>query len=115
MEKKVANFKHHYYYQESWAIVNNNPIDLGDYNYLENNPNFMIRSYLEGDLDINDFAKNNRKVIKYIEFCDKKVKEPSKRNFLNWCLFNEFNSWEDCLRTEGLINIRIRKKNCLKT
>src|SRR6185369_12617148 len=98
MEKKVANFKHHYYYQESWAIVNNNPIDLGDYNYLENNPNFMIRSYLEGDLDINDFAKNNRKVIKYIEFCDKKVKEPSKRNFLNWCLFNEFNSWEDCLR-----------------
>ena len=43
----------------------------------------MVGGYLEGDLDIEDFAKNNQKVIKYIEFCDSKVKEASKRNFLN--------------------------------
>jgi len=104
MEKKIASFKHHYYYQESWAIANNAQINLGDYNYLENNPNFMIRGYLGGDLDIEDFAKKNRKVIKYIEFCESRIKKPSKRNFLNWCLFNEFNSWEDCLRTENLVS-----------
>jgi hypothetical protein len=75
----------------------------------------MIKGYLEGDLSIEDFAKNNRKVIKYIEFCNDKIKEPSKKNFLNWCLFNEFSSWEDCLRTKGLINVQIKKEGYLKT
>jgi len=50
------------------------------------------KEYLEGNLDINDFAKQNKKVVKYIEFCEERVKEPPKRNFLNYCLFNEFSS-----------------------
>ena len=65
---------------------------MGDYEYLKNNPKFLGKEYLEGNLDINDFAKQNKKVVKYIEFCDDKIKEPPKRNFLNYCLFNEFNS-----------------------
>ena len=78
-------------------------INLGDYNYLENNPKFLSKSYLENDLDIDNFAKENQKVVKYIEFCEKKIKKPSEKNFLNYCLFNEFSSWEDCLRTKRLI------------
>ena len=96
----ISNY---YHYQESWALANNKFIDLGDYNYLEKNPNFLSKGYLEGDLDINDFAYKSRKVVKYIEFCKDKIKEPSKRNFLNYCLFTEFNSWTDCLRTRRLI------------
>jgi len=113
IEKKITNFKHYYYYQESWALANNNLINLGDYNYLESNPNFLKKEYLEGDLDIEDFAKRIHEVIRYIEFCDNKIKAPPKRNFLNWCLFNEFNSWEDCLKTKKLINVQIRKKSFL--
>jgi hypothetical protein len=89
----VGNLKHYYYYQESLSIANNSTlIDLGDYNYLENSPKFMIKDYLEGDLDIKDFAEKNRKTIRVIEFFDAQIKYPSKRNFLNWCLFNDFGS-----------------------
>ena len=109
VKKPVNNFKHYYYYQESWALANNTPINLGDYGYLENSPNFLSRSYLEGDLNINDFANKNQKVVKYIELCEERVKEPPKRDFLNYCLFNEFSSWEDCLRTKRLIRT-MRKK-----
>ena len=76
---------------------------MGDYNYLENSPNLLSKIYLEGDLNIENFAKKNKKVVKYIEFCEEWVKKSPKRNFLNYCLFNEFNSWEDCLRTRRLI------------
>jgi hypothetical protein len=78
-------------------------INLGDYSYLKNSPVFLSKSYLESDLDIDNFAKENKKVVKYIEFCDDKIKDPSKRNFLDHCLFNEVGSWEDCLRTKKLI------------
>jgi hypothetical protein len=88
----VVNFKHHYYYQESWALTNKLPINLGDYSYLENIPNFLSKSYLESDLSIEEFASQNQQIIKYIEFCEKKIKKPDKKNFLNYCLFNEFNS-----------------------
>lgn len=84
-------------------MANNTLVNLGDYSYLENSPKFLSKSYLESDLDVNNFAKQNKKVVKYIEFCENKLKEPPKRNFLNYCLFNEFNSWEDCLRTRKLI------------
>jgi len=108
IEKRVDNLKHYYYYQESLSIANNSTlIDLGDYNYLENSPKFMIKDYLEGDLDIKDFAEKNRKTIRVIEFFDAQIKYPSKRNFLNWCLFNDFDSWEDCLRTKRLVSERI--------
>ena len=43
----------------------------------------MIKDYLEGDLDIKDFAEKNCKVIRVIEFFDNQIKHPSKRNFLN--------------------------------
>ncbi|CAI2174717.1 1729_t:CDS:2 [Funneliformis geosporum] len=70
--------------QESLSIANNGTlIDLGDYNYLENSPGFMIKDYLEGDLDLEDFAKKNHQVIRTIEFFDEQIKIPSKRNFLN--------------------------------
>ncbi|CAG8669152.1 11143_t:CDS:2 [Cetraspora pellucida] len=75
----------------------------GDYSYLEDSPNFLKNEYLERDLEIDDFARQNQKVVKYIEFCEKKIKEPAERNFLNYCLFNEFVSWDDCLRTKRLI------------
>lgn len=104
IEKRVSNFKHYYYYQESWALTNNSLVNLGDYSYLKNSPAFLNKSYLESDLDIGNFAKQNKKVIKYIEFCEDKIKEAPKKNFLNYCLFNEFSSWEDCLRTKRLIN-----------
>ena len=104
IEKKVTDFRHYYYYQASWALNNNISINLGDYNYLENSPNFLSKSYLEKHLDINDFAKQNQKTVKYIEFCAEKIKEPAKKNFLNYCLFNEFSLWNDCLRTKKLIN-----------
>jgi hypothetical protein len=65
---------------------------LGDYSYLENSPNFLSKDYLESDLDISDFAQKNHKTVKYIEFCEDKIKEPPERNFLNYCLFNEFGS-----------------------
>ena len=107
--KKANDFRHYYYYQEGWALTNNKTINLGDYEYLKNNPKFLGKEYLEGNLDINDFAKQNKKVVKYIEFCDDKIKEPPKRNFLNYCLFNEFNSWEDCLRTKRLIKATRKK------
>ncbi|CFW93029.1 membrane protein of unknown function [endosymbiont DhMRE of Dentiscutata heterogama] len=100
---RVTDFKHYYYYQESWAQANNKHINLGDYSYLENSPNFLKNECLESDLEIDDFARQNQKVVKYIEFCEKKIKEPAKRNFLNYCLFNEFGSWDDCLRTKRLI------------
>lgn len=103
IKKKVSNFKHYYYYQESWALANNNLINLGDYSYLKNSPTFLSKSYLESDLDIDNFAKQNKKIVKYIEFCDDKIKDPSKRNFLDYCLFNEFSSWENCLRAKKLI------------
>jgi len=64
-------------------LVNNISVNLGDYNYLENNPNFIIKDYLEGDLDIKDFAEKNHNIIKYIEFCESKIKDSSKNNFLN--------------------------------
>jgi hypothetical protein len=105
VEKQVSNFKCHYYYQESWALANNKFINLGDYNYLENNPNFLRRNYLAGDLDVNNFAQRSQKVIKYIEFCEDKIKKPSEKNFLNYVLFNEFSSWTDCLRTKRLIQV----------
>jgi hypothetical protein len=82
---------------------------LGDYNYLKNNPNFLRKGYLENDFDIEIFARENKKVIRHIEFCAKQVKEPPKRNFLNWCLFNEFSSWKDCLRTKKLIETTRKK------
>jgi len=103
IEKQVSNFKHYYYYQASWAAANNNSINLGDYSYLENSPNFLSKDYLERNLDLSDFAQKNKKTVECIEFCEVKIKEPAKRNFLNYCLFNEFNSWEDCLRTRRLI------------
>jgi len=70
---------------------------------LENGPNFLKKGYLENDLDIDNFARQNQKIVKYIEFCEDKIKEPTKKNFLHYCLFNEFNSWEDCARTQKLI------------
>lgn len=103
IEERVITFKHYYYYQESWALTNNLPVDLGDYSYLKNSPKFSKNLYLEKKFDVRDFAKNNQKVIKYIEFCQKKVKENNKRNFLYYCLFNDFNSEEDYLRTKKLI------------
>lgn len=103
MEKKVINFKHYYYYQESWAITNNSSINLGDYGYLENIPNFLSKSYLESNLSVDSFAQENKQVVEYIEFCEKKIKKTDKKNFLNYCLFNEFNSWNDCVRTKQLI------------
>ncbi|KLL02280.1 MAG: hypothetical protein MRERC_3c143 [Mycoplasmataceae bacterium RC_NB112A] len=103
IEKRTTDFKRYYYYQESWAQTNQTPIKLGDYNYLENSPSFVSQEYLGEDLGINQFAQRNRQVVKYIEFCGQKVKEPSKRNFLYYCLFNEFKSWADCLRTQVLI------------
>ena len=103
IEKRVSNFKCYYHYQESWALSNNKPINLGDYNYLENSPNFLRKDYLAGDLGVNNFAQKNQKVVKYIGFCENKIKKSSEKNFLNYCLFNEFGSWEDCLRTKKLI------------
>ena len=41
IEERVINFKHYYYYQESWAFTNNLPVDLGDYSYLKNSPKFL--------------------------------------------------------------------------
>ena len=103
IEKRVSNFKCFYHYQESWALSNNKSINLGDYKYLENSPNFLRKDYLAGDLDTNNYAQRNREVVKYIGFCEQKIKETPERNFLNYCLFNKFNSWEDCLRTKRLI------------
>lgn len=103
IEKKTSNFKHYYYYQESWAQANRTSINLSDYKFLENSPNFLSQEYLEGDLEVNQFAQRNRQVVHYIEFCGQRIKQPSKRNFLNYCLFNEFKSWEDCLRTQELM------------
>jgi len=84
-------------------LTNNTLINLSDYSYLESNPNFLGKSFLENNLDIDRFAQQNKKVIKYIEFCSEKIKESAKRNFLNYCLFNEFISWDDCVRTRKLI------------
>jgi len=109
IRKKANDFRHYYYYQEGWALTNNKTINLGDYEYLKNNPKFLGKEYLEGNLDIDDFSKQNKKVVKYIEFCEERVKEPPKRNFLNYCLFNEFSSWEDCLRTKRLIRTTRKK------
>ena len=78
-------------------------INLGDYSYLKNSPNFLSKNYLESDLGAEKFAKENKKVVKYIEFCEDKVKETNKKNFLLYALFNEFNSWEDCMRNKDLI------------
>jgi len=104
IEKRVANFKHYYYYQQSWAQTNQTSIKLGDYNFLENSPNFLGQEYcLKGDLDIDQFAQRNRQIIQHIEFCEQKVKQSNKRNFFNYCLFNEFKGWEDCLRTQNLL------------
>jgi hypothetical protein len=76
---------------------------LGEYSYIENNPNFLSKGFLENDLDIDRFAKQTKELVKYIEFCSEKINEPAKRNFINYCLFNEFNSWDDCVRTKKLI------------
>ncbi|MCE8162676.1 MAG: hypothetical protein I3273_02115 [Candidatus Moeniiplasma glomeromycotorum] len=103
IEKRVANFKHHYYYQESWSQTKRTPIKLGDYSYLENIPSFLNQEYLEKSFDINEFAQRNRQVVQHIEFCEQKVKQPSKKNFLNYCLFNEFKTWSSCLRTQDLL------------
>lgn len=73
-------------------MANNSLINLGDYSYLKNSPAFLSKNYLENDLDIENFAKENKKVVKYIEFCAEKIKETTKKNFLNYCLFNEFSS-----------------------
>lgn len=105
IKKRLSNFKFHYYYQQSWANANNSLIYLGDYNYLKNNPNFLIKDYLESDLDIENFAKKNREVINYIELCEDKINNPSEKNFLNYCLFNEFVSWNDFLRTRKFIEM----------
>ena len=103
IEKQVNNFKCYYHYQESWALDNNKSINLGDYNYLESSPNFLKKYYLDNDFNVNNFAQRNQKIVNYIEFCEDKIKKPPERNFLNYCLFNEFSSWEDCLRTKRLI------------
>lgn len=104
IEKKVTNFRHYYYYQESWALANKSLINLGDYSYLENAPNFLSKTYLESNLKVNEFASQNLQVVKYIEFCENKLKKPDKKNFLNYCLFNEFGSWKDCEITKQLID-----------
>jgi len=104
IEKKVTNFRHYYYYQESWALANKSLINLGDYSYLENAPNFLSKIYLEKNLKVDEFASQNLQVVKYIEFCENKVKKPDKKNFLNYCLFNEFDSWKDCEVTRQLID-----------
>jgi hypothetical protein len=109
ISKRVFNYLHYYYYQESWALANKTLINLGDYSYLENGPNFLRKGYLENDLDIDNFARQNQKIVKYIEFCEDKIKEPAKKNFLHYCLFNEFNSWEDCARAQKLIAERTEK------
>ena len=43
-------------------------------------------------LNADDFAKQNQKVVKYIGFCAEQIKKPPEKNYLNYCLFNEFNS-----------------------
>ncbi|MCE8164006.1 MAG: hypothetical protein I3273_05165 [Candidatus Moeniiplasma glomeromycotorum] len=103
IEKRTADFKHYYYYQESWAQANRTSVKLGDYNFLENSPSFLSQEYSKGDLDVNQYAQQNCQIVQHIEFCEQKVKQPSKRNFLNHCLFNEFKGWDDCLRTQGLL------------
>ncbi|MDR1670635.1 MAG: hypothetical protein LBR43_02860 [Spiroplasmataceae bacterium] len=105
IKKRTANFKFHYYYQQNWANANNSRIYLGDYNYLENNPNFLTKDYLETDLNNENFAKRNSEIVIYIEFCENKINDSSEINFLNYCLFNEFNSWDDCLRTREFIKM----------
>ncbi|RHZ35344.1 hypothetical protein [endosymbiont GvMRE of Glomus versiforme] len=100
IEKKASNFVRYYYYQENWAITNNITINLSDYNYLKNIPNFLNKNYLEEEFNVNNFSQQNKKVVKYIEFCWRKIKEQNKRNFFIYCLFNEFSSWDDCMRTE---------------
>ena len=104
IQKKLNSFKHYYYYQESLAISSNSLINLGDYSYLKNIPNFLVKDYLESNFSVRDFAIKTSQVVKYIEFCEDKIKDPTKKNYLNYCLFNEFNSWEDCLRTKRLIS-----------
>jgi hypothetical protein len=105
VKKQVANFKFHYHYQQNWSNANNSLIYLGDYNYLKNNPNFLTKDYLETDLNNENFAKRNQEIVIYIEFCESKIIDSSERNFLNYCLFNEFNSWNDCLRTREFIEM----------
>jgi len=107
--KRVTNYCHYYYYKESWAIANNSSVNLGDYSYIENIPSFLSKSNLEKDLDIENFAEQNQKVVKYIQFCENKVKESAKKNFLYYCLFNEFGSYEDCLRTKKLIDEKVKR------
>lgn len=107
IQKKVIDFKHYYHYQKNWATANNCTINLGDYDYLKNSPQFLGKEYLESDLDINDFARQNQKVIHYIEFYESKIKETNKKNFLHYCLFNEFDSEQDCLSTRKLIEKNI--------
>lgn len=63
----------------------------------------MSQEYLEGNLDINQFAQRNKQIVQHVEFCEQKIGDSSKRNFLNYCLFNEFKSWSDCLQTQDLL------------
>ncbi|WNE41153.1 MAG: hypothetical protein mread185_000610 [Mycoplasmataceae bacterium] len=105
VKKRVDNFKFHYYYQKNWSNANNSLIYLGDYNYLKNNPSFLTRDYLETDLNNENFAKRNHEIVIFIEFCESNISDSSEKNFLNYCLFDEFNSWNDFLRTRKLIKM----------
>ena len=89
MEKKVTDFRHYYYYQESWAQTNKTSIYLGSYDFLTSSPQFLSKEYLEGDFDTQQFAQENLQVIEYLNYCQQKVPENPKRRFLYYCLFSE--------------------------
>ena len=92
-------------------------IILGDYGFLQITPTFLKKEYLEKDLKENEegnilreFSEKIRKIIEFIDFLPTRLNptgrnenQKKKVNFLTYCLFNEFQNFEEIKQTKRLI------------
>ncbi|WP_147409551.1 hypothetical protein [endosymbiont GvMRE of Glomus versiforme] len=127
--KQATDFKQFYYYQKllsEASITSSKPdiptqvkklIILGDYGFLQITPQFLKKEYLEKELNkqehediLREFSDKIKKIIEFINFLPRRL-NPNGNNqylqkevdFLTFCLFNEFQSFEEIEHTEQLI------------
>lgn len=88
-------------------------IILGDYGFLQIIPSFLKKKYLEKELNdyerediLKEFSNKIKKIIEFIDFLPRQLnpqRQKKKTNFLTYCLFNEFQRFEEIEQTKMLI------------
>jgi len=106
--KQVDNLKHFYYYKYMLTKKQKKDFRLDSYNFLQIIPYFLRKKFLEkkvinSEKNLVNFEKEIHQTMNFLNFLEEKIPNEKKRNFLGYCLFNEFQEIKDVERTIQLI------------